>query len=324
MILSVLIPTWNGWSFLEPTLTALRAALACVEGGFEVIVIDDGGSDRTAEKLEAHYPWIRLVRRATNGGFSAACNSGISVAQGEWVLLLNNDMAPDEQALTMLLEAARDASPEVFSLRPRIQRRRQLSDDAYAHMGMQFRLHFGMLRLSLVRYAESTAGTGAFPAASGGAALVRRTQLVELGGFDEVYSPFYWEDVDLSYRALCRGWVTQYVPESIFRHAVRGTIAEHFEPVRVKRVSQRNAYWFHWLNLQDRRLLIRHFGWLPARLLISLLRMEFWHLGAFLDACAGWGRIKGGRKKRLARRVVSDAAIFAASRQGTVVETWKS
>ncbi|MDX8389878.1 MAG: glycosyltransferase family 2 protein [Mariprofundaceae bacterium] len=323
MRLSVVIPTWNAWDMLARTLDALKPALVSIHDEVEVIVVDDGGDDETLTMLDKHHSqWVRVVRRVENGGFSAACNSGIDAASGRWVLLLNNDMKPDKNAIKRLLAFGEDCDEDVFAIRPSIIRGCVLEPDEYAHMAMRFRSNRGMLRCLIVQHAESTSGSDAFPVCSGGAGLFRRSMLEKMDAFDEIFSPFYWEDVDLSYRALARGWRVLYYPAARFCHAARGSIRRSFRTAEIERISQRNAYLFHWLNLTDPNRLMAHFAWLPFQLLRGLVPGEQWRILGAVDALARIGAVMQGRRERASVRQISDREIIERSCRGEVVKIW--
>ena len=89
-LLSVVIPTYNGRTFLESCLASI--ARHRPEGdAVEVIVSDDGSTDDTVSWTNSAYPEVRVLARPVNGGFVAAANAGIAAARGEFVQLLNND-----------------------------------------------------------------------------------------------------------------------------------------------------------------------------------------------------------------------------------------
>ncbi|MDX8381715.1 MAG: glycosyltransferase [Ghiorsea sp.] len=317
-----MIPTWNAWDMLSNTLDGLQLALTAIDD-VEVIVVDDGGDDQTLAMLEEHYTeWVRVVQRTTNGGFSAACNSGIDAATGRWILLLNNDMKPDKNAIESLLVFGESCDEDVFAVRPSIIRGCILEPDEYSHMAMRFRSSRGMLRCLIVQNAESTSESEAFPVCSGGAGLFRRSMLEKMDGFDEAFSPFYWEDVDLSYRALARGWRVLYYPSARFRHAAIGSIQLSFKSKTIERISQRNAYLFHWLNLTDTKRLLFHFAWVPFQLFRGLVPGEQWRILGFVDALAKVSTVIQGRRERALVRQVSDQEIIERSCQGKVIKIW--
>jgi GT2 family glycosyltransferase len=101
---SVVIPSWNGRRWIGATIdSVLRQTLPA----HEVIVVDDGSIDGTAEYLQGAYPSVQVVRQA-NAGVSAARNRGVACATGEWVAFLDADdiWLPDklQQQWALLLQ----------------------------------------------------------------------------------------------------------------------------------------------------------------------------------------------------------------------------
>src|SRR4030095_3826855 len=94
--------------------------------------------------------------------------------------------------------------------------------------------------------------------ACGGAAAYDRSLWVALGGLDPLYAPFYWEDVDLSWRARKRGWRIVHVPASVVHHEHSATIGSRFDARRVRIVYERNRLLFQWKNLTSMRLTASH------------------------------------------------------------------
>jgi Glycosyl transferase family 2 len=102
---SVVIPTRDRWRFAR---SAVGMALEQEGVAVEVVVVDDGSTDETAERLATwRNPRLRVLRRAGGHGVSAARNSGIAEAQGEWVALLDDDDLWSPSKLRLQLEAAR-------------------------------------------------------------------------------------------------------------------------------------------------------------------------------------------------------------------------
>ncbi len=90
---SVIICTRNGGSRIG---ACLRAVGKMTGGGFETIVVDDGSEDGTADQVEKHFPWVRLIRLEPCG-LSAARNAGAEVAAGEILAFTDDDCEPDEE-----------------------------------------------------------------------------------------------------------------------------------------------------------------------------------------------------------------------------------
>ena len=105
---SVVIPTYNYGQFVTE---AVQSALGQRQAPLEVIVVDDGSTDHTPEVLKPYLDRIRYIRQK-NSGVSAARNTGILAARGEWVALLDADDLWHEDKLSLQMQCA-VAHPEV-------------------------------------------------------------------------------------------------------------------------------------------------------------------------------------------------------------------
>ncbi len=104
--LSLVIPAYNEVETVDVLLERVGAALELVDRPFEVIVVDDGSKDGTAEKLAAggvKYPWLRILRMAKNGGQSAAFDAGFKAARGEIIATIDADLQNDPEEIPRLL-----------------------------------------------------------------------------------------------------------------------------------------------------------------------------------------------------------------------------
>jgi len=117
ILVSVIVVNWNGKSLLPDCLDSIKTQKNV---SAEIIVVDNGSSDGSVEYLSKR-PDIRLIKNATNRGFAAGNNQGVEAAEGQWVLLLNNDARLEPEALNHLLAAAKDEE-QVGSASPKILR----------------------------------------------------------------------------------------------------------------------------------------------------------------------------------------------------------
>ncbi len=139
------------------------------------------------------------------------------------MLLANNDVAFDERCLELLASALEDDGAR-FAADPRqvdweasrlVHARVELRRGPYVRQPLPgFRLDLTAHAPGLVRTLQANAG----------AMLVRRSMLLELGGFDETFF-LDFEDLDLCWRAWLRGWESVYVPDAWLRHHVGATTA---------------------------------------------------------------------------------------------------
>jgi GT2 family glycosyltransferase len=203
-------------------LVALGDALARLDEPWEVVVVDNGSGDGAAETIRATVPEAVVHELPDNLGFPTAAAEGIRRSSGEWVLLLNNDVIVEPDAVVELLAAAGDA-PDVGSVAAQM---RFASDPSVINsagiavdcLGVAFdRLLGAPVEASEKRPVEVFG-------ACGGAALHRRRMLDDVGGMDETYF-FALDDADLSWRARMRGWRCIYAPAAVVHHHHGATTA---------------------------------------------------------------------------------------------------
>src|SRR5262249_30216810 len=110
---SVVIPNWNGRDLLEKYLPSVVTALAGNPRN-EIVVVDNGSTDGSADYVRAHFPQVNVVALPENLGFGGGSNAGFREAKNDIVVLLNSDMRVEPDFLAPLLEGFRDA--EVFAV----------------------------------------------------------------------------------------------------------------------------------------------------------------------------------------------------------------
>ncbi len=295
-ILSVVVPSWNGKEILRSHLPSMLEAARSVPTA-EVIVSDDGSDDGTDEMLAREFPDVRLCRRRTRGGFSHAANDGVAASRGAFVVLLNNDMEARGDAFATLV-AALEGDRALFAVVPSIVRVTTGEEEARTRIGF---------RRGVV-FASDDGGAGEDPGyACGGAMAFRRQEFLGLGGFDPLYSPFYWEDVDLSYRARKRGRRIGRVEGVRVEHDHGRTIRARFDRDAVATVYERNRLLFTWKNLTDPALWLHHLLALPAKTL--------WDLAAHRAFVRGLRGALGLRSEVAARRRVERAEVTVRDRE---------
>jgi dolichol-phosphate mannosyltransferase len=104
--LSLVIPAYNEQENVEALLTRVEGALAQLGKPFEVIIVDDGSTDRTPQLLHeamARLPWLRVLRMARNGGQSAAFEAGFEAARGDVIATIDADLQNDPEEIPRLL-----------------------------------------------------------------------------------------------------------------------------------------------------------------------------------------------------------------------------
>lgn len=235
---SVVIPSRDGRDLLARLLPELMRQVERVGG--EVIVVDNGSSDGTAEWLAREYPAIVVIPDAAPLSFARAVNAGIRPARFARVCLLNNDMVVEPGFLAALL-AAFESVPDLFCATAQIffpeGSRREETGKAVMPPAVQRKPAEFPLRceeplpgedLSYVLYG------------SGGCSLFDTVKLMALGGLDEIYEPAYVEDLDLGYRGWQRGWPSVFVAGARVLHMHRATTSRYYSQRELERILEVN------------------------------------------------------------------------------------
>lgn len=234
-VISVVVPTRDT---RDLTLACLESVHA-VEPAAEVILIDDGSRDRTADAVAERFPDSRVLRNAEPLGFTAAANRGLESASGEVLLLLNSDtelLPGSTDALRRALVEDEGVGVAGAALRyPGGEP--QWSGGRAPGLGWLFALASGMPRV-LERFPGYRRGRPVSGTAPGetvewvtGAAFAMRREVWErVGPLDESFL-FYAQDLDLCLRARDAGWRTRIVPGFRVVHHHGATIGRARESV---------------------------------------------------------------------------------------------
>lgn len=263
---SIIIASWNGRRLLETCLPRALRAIAREGGNHEVIVVDDASTDETAAYVRREFPEVRVIALEKNLRFGGANNAAARAATGDVLVFLNNDMQVHEDFLGPLLRHFDD--PAMFAVTAQIEMApRWMKGGWIRETGLvRGRFEDGFFVLQH----DQPEAEDAVPVfyAGGGSSAVRRDRFLALGGFDRLFRPFYFEDLDLSYRAQKSGWTVLYEPRSRVLHAHRQTNSEtNFPGGFVDRMFGKNSLLFTWKVLTDQRLLNQHFRSLWRRLM---------------------------------------------------------
>lgn len=306
---SIVIPTFNGKELLKRFLPSVMAAVGAYPGESEVIIVDDCGTDGSDELIKEKFAGVRLIRLERNMGFAGACNAGFRACRNQIVILLNNDVLVDKNFIAPLV--VHFENDEIFGVRPGL---RTLGvgvsgeDMERFSIGLEFKR--GFIELPMFKQSAKREPNNIF-LLGGTSAAIDRMKLLELGGFDELFSPFYWEDADLSYRAWKRGWRIIYEPESLAYHQTHATIFKTHTQKYIEMIGERNRYIMVWKNIVDKKLLFNHYYWIPLRLLGLLFIGQWYKLSSLFLALKELGKIREKRKRERREAKKSDRQLFS-------------
>jgi GT2 family glycosyltransferase/glycosyltransferase involved in cell wall biosynthesis len=232
---SAIIVNHERRDLLSSCLHSLERALGVVEDDTEMIVVDNGSADGSAELVRERFPDVKVIALDRNEGFAGGVSRGIAAARGDWIAVFNNDTTVEPDAVAVMLDAARlDARVGAVAAQMRFADQRDVLNSAGLELD---RLGIAADRLVGTRVAaEADRGPYEVFGATGGAALLRREMLDQVGGFDESYFAFF-EDADLAWRAHSHGWRALYAPKAVVYHHHSAT-AQHGSPAKLYLVGR--------------------------------------------------------------------------------------
>jgi len=225
---SIVIVAWNVQQYVVDCLRSIERE--CTMPGIEVLVVDNGSSDGTAEAVEREFPNVRLIRSKTNLGFTKGNNLAIRQSHGRYVCLVNSDVLVLPNCFEELV-AFMDARPEVGMVGPRVlngDRSLQRSCYPFQSYRGEFLQTLGMDPLFPRASSSPNNNVDDGPESEprpvqvlkGCFVMVRREAMDDVGLMDESLF-FYGDDFDWCKRFWAKGWKVMYYPhaETIHYHA---------------------------------------------------------------------------------------------------------
>jgi GT2 family glycosyltransferase len=240
--ISIVIPTYDALGKVEGLLTRMGHFQAKYGCDYQVIVADDASKDGTPAEVRRQFPQVTVIESTQNRGFGANVMAGAEQAHNEFLAVVNSDIEIVGNPFNDLAdELARD--PRLFAVMPLVYNRplEKVENLArlYCYRGLCWHTelpeeeHWSSVMRDLLAGASDVKARLHDIAATmqpirsvlcGALFACRRERFVQLGGFDARFRPFYWEDVDLDYRARQKGWLCAVVPRVAVIHRHSETI----------------------------------------------------------------------------------------------------
>ena len=248
-----IVPTYNQRQLMDFCLPPLLAEAGRAN---EVMIVDDASGDGTWEYVRAQYPRVRVLRLARNQGFAGAVRAGIAASSTPLFALINTDVQINPGFLRAILpHFDRD---DTFAVCSRIElpggSQMETGNVAPAFSGILEPYHLPPDRSGPILYA------------GGASSVYHRARYDALGGFETVFRPLYWEDIELGYRAWRRGWRSVFEPSASVWHERRAWIGKWFGDAYANQAFLRNALVFVWKNVRDGGMLAQNWAYVAARL----------------------------------------------------------
>lgn len=288
-MISIIIPNYNGEKLIKRNLPRLIPFLE--NYNYELIIVDDSSSDDSVgiiEEFVKKNKKVILIRNEKNLGFSPSVNKAVKAAKGEYLILLNNDVYPEKDFLAPALKDLKDDSvfavgfkDESIENGKRVPRGRGV-----AQWTRGFLIHSaGFLDKKENLWA------------SGGSSAFSKKIWNSLGGLNEIYAPFYWEDIDISYRALKAGFKVFFEKDSEVVHEhEKGAIRQKYTKEQIRTISFRNQFFFVWINASAGMLKL-NLIWLPYHLIKALITFDLAFILGFLSFVIKFPRVLTDRQR---------------------------
>jgi len=290
--ISVVIPNYNGKHLLERNLPSVYEALNNAKTDFEIIITDDCSTDSSVAFIRQNYPHVHLLINDKNQGFSVSCNQGIAIAGKDLVLLLNTDIELNKDFFESQFKYFE--LPDTFGVMSKIigAKNGETQDTArfLKYSGFKIKAN-NFFHLENEDFLTPTAYL------SGANALIDTKKLKDIGGFDEIFSPFYCEDFELGLRAWRLGWKCYYDPKSYCIHDHSSTTKNYRTRNWVKAVFFRNRLYVHAIHLSRTRLVFWFLQITFIDMLFMWMGLKFYYYNSFGMFLNNLNPLRQSRKK---------------------------
>ncbi|MEK7597847.1 MAG: glycosyltransferase [Patescibacteria group bacterium] len=286
---SIIIPVYKNYEMFFKYLEINKKYFA----GCEVIVMNDYPQKNITKKVKKIYPEAIIVNNKKNLGFAGNVNRGVIKSTRNYVFLMNSDVVLKDNSFLNALEYFKK-DQKLFAVGfAQIEKDGKIvgANRAYFQNGLINHSH-----QPVTNHQQLISNLWA----EGGSSIFNKKLFIDLGLLDELFNPFYWEDIDLSYRAWKTGYKIFYDPTIKVEHHHESTIGKYFDKSKILRTAFRNQLIFHWKNLADKDLILKHFLNIP----------RFIFLPGFFDALIRLPLILQARKKTIKLFIKSDKEVL--------------
>jgi GT2 family glycosyltransferase len=295
-MISVVIPHYKG---KEKLYSNLRHNLPFFKD-CEIIIVNDYPESPLQEEMKELFPGVIVIENKKNLGFAGAVSIGIKETKNPFIFLLNNDVLLKDDSFKSALNHFK-TEKNLFAVSFK-----QIEKNG-GHVGRN-KIYWSH---GFFRHAKADPGThGINGWAEGGSMVFDKKKYETINGFDTLYSPFYWEDIDLSYRAWKAGFTIHFDSHVLVEHHHESTIATYFQKSRINTISYRNQFITIWKNISDFSYLSEHVAYLVKNLFTYPFKGESAFIKGFWMALLLLPQIA---KKRRQQKIIwkkSDKEIF--------------
>jgi len=254
--ISIIIPVYKNYEMFYKYLNINKKYFE----GCEIIIMNDYPFENITKPVKKIYKQAHIFNNKKNLGFAGNVNKGVLQAKRNYVFLMNSDVVLKNDSFKKSLELF-NKNKKLFAI----------GFAQEEHDGKIVGANRGYFQNGFISHAHQPATSHQQPFtnfwAEGGASIFKKDLFIKLGMMDELFNPFYWEDIDLSYRAWKSGYEILFTNQVLVEHHHESTIGKYFQQQRILKTAFRNQLIFQWKNITDKKLLINHFINLPKQIL---------------------------------------------------------
>lgn len=287
--ISVIIPVYKNYEIFLKYLEVNKKYFT----GCEVIVMNDYPLENISQKVKKILSTAIVINNKKNLGFAGNVNSGMKKSTRSYVLLINSDVILKDYSFLNSLEY--------------FKKNQKLFAVGFAQEEKDGKIvgsNRGYFINGLINHSHQLISNFQQPIsnfwAEGGSSIFSKKLFTDLGMLDDLFNPFYWEDIDLSYRAWKSGYQILYDPNIKVEHHHESTIGKYFDKKKILKIAFRNQIIFQWKNLTDEDLILKH--------LLNIPKLIF--TCGFFAALVKLPKILQARQKALKLFVKTDKEIL--------------
>lgn len=290
MKVHVIILNYNGKELLTECLPSILEALKASRHKCAVTVLDNQSTDNSVEFLRKEFPSLNVCIAKTNKVL-CSYNEFVRTIDDDLILLLNNDIKLDKNFIDPMVDVFLKEKNVFFVAAQGFW----LKTNSYGGDRAKVKLDFGIIESDVwySRHERDILKPGYTLCA--GVGMFDRGKFVMLGGYDDLYLPGRYEDVDLCYRGWKCGYKGIYQPRSILYHYGGASFQRDFLRDAIYETVFRNSMLFMIKNVSDPLIWLQCFVFLPMRLTYYLLTGRLFLIRGFL---AVFGRLNTAIEKR--------------------------
>lgn len=287
MQIRIIILNYNGQNLLPQCLPSIVLAAAKSPFPAVVTILDNLSQDQGLRYVRTAFPQVEIYNAPANR-ILCSFNEYLPKITEPVVILLNNDIRVEENFLEPLVRPF-EKDARVFMTAPKV-----ISFDGKTLEAgrTEAKIRWGLFWASArfkdyEKQADTPSGTY-----SSGFGAFNREKFLALGGYDDLYQPGIFEDIDLSFRAGQKGWKLLYEPQSVVYHMGQASFKKKFGSQAIAILAHRNNFLFMWKNFKSFGFWIQHLLFVPLRLVFSLLKADTALLRGFIQALRHRKKIK--------------------------------